>query len=108
MSDTKFTKGEWEVADGTKIGEQVLFIHIPEMESRGKVVCRLTRVVYTHIPLSEQDIANAHLIAAAPELYAMLEGLLCHFKSGDSDHFELNDAKIPELDNLLAKARGEK
>ena len=37
----KFTKEEWRVADGTKIGGQVLFVHAPEIKG---VICRLTHV----------------------------------------------------------------
>ena len=42
--------------------------------------------------------ANAALIAAAPEMYAMLEDLLDKFR---------NDEFAPEIEKLLKKARGE-
>ena len=99
MSEAKFTKGEWEAVDGTKIGEQVLFVHVPTLDSKGKVVCRLTRVVDTHIPLNEQDIANAHLIAAAPEMYSALESIVMEW--------DLDPSDIDWIESLLAKARGE-
>ena len=123
MSDAKFTGGEWKVADGTQIGEQILFIHNPELKSKGKVICRLTRVVDTHIPLSEQDIANAHLIAAAPEMYAMLEAAqkeianlidevndqrLSRVNSSSETQPDLCDQEtVHEIQKLLSKARGE-
>ncbi len=103
MSEAKFTGGEWEVADGTKIGEQVLFVHVPTLSNKGKVVCRLTRVVDTHVPLSEQDIANAHLIAAAPKMYAMLEDFVKTKECKQEWLFEMQST----IESLLAKARGE-
>lgn len=109
MGKVKFSEGEWEVADGTKVGEQVLFVHIPTLSSKGKVVCRLTRVVDTHIPLSEQDIANSHLIAAAPSMYAMLEcidDLLGLLDEHAHSSIEI-DCQQHEIRKILAKARGE-
>ncbi len=97
MSKVKFTNGEWEVVDGTLVGEQVLFVHV-----KGKgVVCRLTRQVGTHIPLSDEDKANAHLIAAAPEMYYLLEKIAVSMEC-------FHGVDTESTFNLLAKARGEK
>lgn len=94
----KFTKQEWKVADGTKVGEQVLFVHAPEI---GGVICRLTHTANPNIPLSEADIANAHLIAAAPKMYAMLDRLHAHLDNDDTDGLAF------DIRELLAEARGE-
>jgi hypothetical protein len=60
------------------------------------------------ITLYNQDnAANARLIAAAPEMYGLLNELLIHFQHGNSDHWKLNDEKIQPIESLLAKARGE-
>lgn len=99
MNNTKFTKGEWEVVDGTLVGEEILFISVPCVTSKGRVVCRLTKTVDKHIPLDEEDKANAKLIAAAPEMYGYLSHML--------EHDIINDRSIErEVKSLLAKARG--
>lgn len=90
---SEFTKGEWEVIDATLQREQSLFVHV---EGVG-IVCRLTKVIDTHIPLSKQDIANAHLIAAAPSMYAALEAL----SKGEG----LQPGTT--IESILLKARGE-
>lgn len=43
--------------------------------------------------------ANAALIAAAPEMYEMLKDLAANYIN--------SDCKISDIENLLAKARGE-
>jgi hypothetical protein len=93
---SEFTKGEWEVLDGTKVGEQVLFVHAPEIKG---VICILTHTANPSIPLSKADFANAHLIAAAPEMYAALEHIMNNQALGSPLGLSIN--------NLLAKARGE-
>jgi len=98
MSETKFTKGEWNCIDGTIIGEQVLFVHATELGVNKGIVCRLTKQVDTHISLSLEEIANAHLIASAPDMYAMLNFI-------ENNPSELN---VIHIRKLLEKARGEK
>ena len=51
---------------------------------------------------SIEAIANAHLIAAAPEMYEMLENVLTEYKEmlGMSQ-------EVKGIEQLLAKARGE-
>lgn len=105
MSKEKFTQGDWSVADGTKVGEQVLFVHVAD---KG-VVCRLTKQVDTHLPITEFDLADAHLIAAAPDMYRKLKDLsklMAMLDPYTPDLMEL-DCVTSEIDGLLAKARGE-
>lgn len=52
----------------------------------------------------EETAANAALIAAAPEMYAMLERIMDYRTGGP---FIANPTKTEEIYNLLAKARGE-
>ena len=106
----RFTKEEWRVADVAKIGEQVLFVHAPEIDG---VICRLTHVVNKNIPLSEADIANAYLIAAAPKMYAEIERdiqnlyqSLCDIDSSSLQYAAV-EKKIERKQKLLAEARGE-
>lgn len=94
MKETKFTEGKWLIADGTKVGDQILFIH---SEVSG-VICRLTKYV-ANTPLTKEDIANAHIIAAAPEMYAMLK----HISDFQTDNENIQKS----INQLLAKARGE-
>lgn len=98
MSEAKFTKEKWEVVDGTKVGTGVLFVHAPSING---VICRLTHYGNPEIPISEADKANAHLIASAPDMYAMLEKL-----SGQLTDINAHRA-ADEVESLLAKARGE-
>lgn len=90
MSETKFTKGEWHVQDYNEID--------------GTIRVNQGNIVITYANHTEESEANAHLIAAAPEMYAMLEGLLKNLLKGEEcDVFE----KDASIESLLAKARGE-
>jgi len=71
MSDTKWTPGPWAIAAGYKT---MLLV-----ESRfGGPVCDIECHcdVDTGILPSEEEEGNAHLIAAAPELYEALEAYM--------------------------------
>jgi hypothetical protein len=65
------------------------------------VICRLTHTANPSINLSKADFANAYLIAAAPEMYDLLESLDVY--NGSTSSVKLQD----KIDALLAKARGE-
>lgn len=83
MSETRFTKGEWKVERFVNNkGFEISF------NDDGEVVADH---VYTE--------PDAHLIAAAPEMYAMLQEIL------DGGSLHRMDAKA--ISDLLAKARGE-
>lgn len=87
MKETKFTKGEWQVSgDGLNVN------------SGG---CRVARAYSgSNIAYVQPARANAHLIAAAPEMYKLLEDYLmkCNFVYGEN---------YDEVEELLKKARGE-
>lgn len=90
MSDIKFTKGEWRVSDDFDI------------------YCGAVLVSYV-VEGSEDD---AHLIAAAPDMYAEIENDIVFFKyllidaitDGERNAIQ---SKINSKNTLLAKARGE-
>ncbi len=89
MSETKFTKGPWIVSGPLQTSVE---------KETGFGVCKMQ--------LSEPvDINNAYLIACAPEMYEMLDeisdGLL------DAGGYG-NCALAKRIEQLLAKARGEK
>ncbi|CAM0013761.1 hypothetical protein VPHK373_0076 [Vibrio phage K373] len=85
MSEAKFTKGPW-VARGKTPSR------IYGMQRKDKEVI----VAATGSVINEAG-ANAHLIAAAPEMYELLE-----FISENP-----SETNVIEIRKLLAKARGE-
>ncbi|AVR75880.1 hypothetical protein ValSw33_56 [Vibrio phage ValSw3-3] len=95
-----FTKGEWVLHrvnhDMTIDGE----VHVVASEGYPSAF------VPSWIDDEEAAIeamANAHLIAAAPEMYEMLEKILAEYKAimlGES-------SAVSDIEQLLAKARGE-
>jgi len=98
MSETKFTKGEWFAI----VDDECCFIDNCE---KGLIA----DLEESDAPCDEAE-ANAHLIAAAPDMYAMLEGLseLMPFLD-EQTHPQIEcDALKYDIDKLLAKARGEK
>lgn len=84
MSELKSTPGPWVNVGGWVDAE------------KGGIICSLRAVDMKDEATSD---ANAHLIAAAPELYEMLERI--------SAPFGREDVSDEEIDAVLAKARGE-
>lgn len=87
MSNTKFTKGPWQ------------FTPAGPADSKGYGVCAMWGE-----PGSAEYLGNAHLIAAAPEMYEMLY-VITKYSKANGDY--LLPVCIEELEMLLAKARGE-
>lgn len=86
MSEVKFTKGEW------KVSSCGMSVNADE--------CKVARAHSgSEIPYTQPTKANAHLISAAPSMYAMLQEIL------DGGSLHRMDAEA--ISNLLAKARGE-
>lgn len=96
MSDTKFTLGPWRV-------DPSFDRDIQTANGELEIACTNELVLTGGVkPDAEQHRANAHLIAAAPDLYEAAYGLL--YSSEDEstyDHF------YSALRAALAKARGE-
>ena len=87
MAEPKYTKGPWENVDDAYIEAANGTVVVNEMN--------------TALP-DEQITANAHLIAAAPELYEALEAML---RFGDIGSRAAAEIKAHAA---LAKARGER
>lgn len=66
-------------------------------------------VCYCDTQMEDDDnhtvAANAHLIAAAPEMYALLNNILNDLETDGG--ISLNDNAANDIRGLLAKARGE-
>lgn len=110
MSEEKFTKGPWQVDDDE--GALRLFVYSEEYGN----ICNVSlfdqrdreAVLLGETPEDDpnkkeyQDFdkihANAALIAAAPEMYVLLEDLIGKFR---------NDEFAPKIEAVLKKARGE-
>jgi hypothetical protein len=92
MIETKFTKGPWSAKRQGEFNFNV---------------CVLSRrvSVYSSVKAVNDAIFDAHLIAAAPDMYALLDeisdGLL---EAGGFGNCEL----AKRIEELLAKARGDK
>jgi len=109
MSEAKFTKGEWLILPleddkeyirirGTVLGGRYKIANVTDLKFHhdGKEWCKRER---------GESLANANLIAAAPDMYELLDEV-----SHVLGH-ELNPTSktyIKAIKELLAKARGEK
>ena len=112
MSDTKFTPGPWFIATPTQ-GFEVCTIHGVERQPtedglgqtwvyiRPESIVRDGEWVW---PDEAECTANAHLIAAAPDLYAALERLVSEWRGVDAGTLF---KAVKEAEATLAKARGE-
>ena len=54
-----------------------------------------------------KNLANAHLIAAAPDMYAMLSEVVDRISNPDHVNDVLLERLTDEIEDVLAKARGE-
>lgn len=103
---SKWTGGEWRVANGLLVGEQRLFIY----SDSGEVICRVTKEVRQE-PLDEEDVANAHMIAAATKLFEALKAVTGNLEiarmafSGQEASMMFDS--IQAAHEAMAKARGE-
>ncbi len=89
-TETKFTKGEWKALSSRN--------HYEIYAINGNFSTPVCDLVYH--PSSE---FNAHLIAAAPKMYEMLETAM-NILTGDD--FK-NEVSAIDIEQLLAQARGE-
>ena len=93
MTEVKFTKGEWEVKSTS--------IH------PGRVKVKDKKGTQGRIIGDVRSIDDANLIAAAPEMYEILEKIMKHLNHGGGDAMEYLNNSDYCINKLLAKARGE-
>lgn len=91
MSEAKFTKAPWKIQDDGYGLIGVLF-----RKGYGVLVGHK----------DNESISNAHLIAAAPEMYEYIDGLYKTIGL-NGGVIELDEYDFDILGKLLAKARGE-
>jgi hypothetical protein len=103
MTEPKFIPGPWRVAPFCDDRRGLAFVEAgwqPEREDGS---------YDSEIIVTTSNHADAHLIAAAPDLYAELEELVDHLNEV-REEFRANGVVLPNLRTalaVLAKARGE-
>ena len=102
MTQTNHTPGPWSLK---MTGWRTNPFAIYSPRRPGAVACVPSR---TSVPLDEQD-ANARLIAAAPELLAVLEGMDEELSLWGADTIETMNltARLDAIRAAIAKAKGE-
>lgn len=96
MKDTKFTNGPWFIENN--------FCTLDVSSKDNGIVCSVEcgyQLSEQLIDPSDEEQANAHLITAAPDMYALLVELV---KSVEND---CSDFSMFAVKSLLSKARGE-
>ena len=115
MAETKHTPGPWNLSkpDVESGNTDDYLIWVPAELGRYEIVERVGGQVYDHgtgeyLDYSEVE-ANAHLIAAAPELYDELEqaARVLDALSVNAVAKNLADSVLPGIRVALAKAKGE-
>ncbi len=96
MSNSKHTPGPW-------VTEEIA--HTPSTLKPNCFLVRL-RSDSSEDTNKESVQANAHLIAAAPEMLEALENILAAINSAN-EHERLASLRTDLLQNVIAKARGE-
>lgn len=105
----KFTPGPWRFRDKTYgkyrfltlVNDASPMVIIANMPSLHDIPLREWKNAYD----IDEVAANAALIAAAPEMYALLSNILNDLETDGS--ISLNDNAANDIRGLLAKARGE-
>ncbi len=98
MNKPKFTPGPW-IIDPVRAGDKEIFINQP-----GDSWKRLEATVSRDDCDSKMALANAHLIAAAPDMYDALAASLKFFNN--HRHYEAGEDAYQGARAALAKAKG--
>lgn len=92
---SKHTPGPWRVIEDRVPGAL-------EIYAEEKAIAELWRRSST-----QEEMANARLIAAAPKLLKALEKMLRCFSDYDGTHGDLENSATDEARAAIAKARGQ-
>lgn len=93
-NDTTFTPGPWKVND-----RYPFWVDGPD----GGRIVDLEPYGY---PMIDAARANAHLIAAAPDLYAACQAMIRAYQDTTEDGYKARVVAIDTISAALAKARG--
>lgn len=100
MAEAEFTPGPWSAA---VCDDGYAMVH-----TGGDVICN---VDFNHAPNEPADLANARLVAAAPDLFAACKALLTDLTSPFPREAlvmaSIGEGSIPQARAALAKALGE-
>ena len=96
MSNKKFTPGPWHAHDGW--GEQDYVYYKTQNQTASNIICK----VFTRPKTNKRGCPDAHLIAAAPDMYKELERLSTLFRK---NAIYLDERE--KIETILRKARGE-
>lgn len=113
MVETKFTKGPWKAVPDTmtRIPDKIYRVIGPS-----EIVCGDDGICchdHYNDRYYEEDKANMHLIATAPEMYEGIEAAIDELKalelitSLDGFSYTTTPIVIKQLETILAKARGD-
>jgi hypothetical protein len=106
MSDTKFTPGPWVAGSVHEDEYGFEVVNVGKGESFSGAAFAEESICQVFSMNNEgQFSANAHLVAAAPELYEALDDLLeqCTAEDGDPEDYI---AALKRGNEVIAKARG--
>jgi hypothetical protein len=103
MTDRKWTPGPWVVTGVEYDDVRIETLHpMPEASHAYGDQTIIGSSEWTYL-----EDANAHLIAAAPDLYDALEGLWMWVKNWDVEFMDDPEFDRSIIESALAKARGE-
>lgn len=91
MAEPKFTPGPWVMRYDHNTGRYAMY---------GGEQKILLAMAMDQVPTDAEDVANAHLISKAPEMYELLEGL-------ENDSGTIPAGYWKRIQDILAQARGE-
>ena len=102
MSKEKFTPGEWEIEEREAHIRNTHMFAFAIMTKEHRI-CMCQTDDDRNIP---QMRTNAHLIAAAPDMYRVLSGI-CGEKSAQCCNYAPESCEVCSIRKALKKARGE-
>lgn len=102
----QYSPKPWYVLDGRLNGEE--FLSIVTLESDEPVVARIKNSV-SNKPINQNDIANAYLISAAPDLFEAIFGVLRNRVLGEDGRYQsvVDHDLILKAEEAFCKALGE-
>lgn len=98
---SKHTPGPWLMVEAEIIGRDYLAImqsKLKEKEGPYPLICEITNMIHK----TEEDVSNARLIAAAPDMLEALEEVIKSLETG-----KWNKSTYPMAKEAIKKAKGD-